>query len=63
MATMIPGTTSGDTMNELIALRPGNRPRTSAREAAVPSTVASSAVMSATRMLSNVAGTQPGRAK
>ena len=40
MATMIPGTTSGETMKELTALRPGKRPRTSASEAAVPRIVA-----------------------
>ena len=59
MATMIPGTTRGETMNELMALRPGNLPRTRASEAAVPSVVARIVVMMATRMLTKVAGTQP----
>ena len=57
------GTISGETMKELIAFLPGNLPRTSASEAAVPSTVARMETAMATRMLRKVAGTQPGRSR
>jgi len=52
IATMIPGTISGERMNALTSPLPANRPRTSATEAGVPSAVASTVTASPTQMLS-----------
>src|SRR5262245_33772660 len=63
MATMIEGMIRGETRNELIRLRPQKRPRTSASEARVPSTVARMAVIAPMRRLSSVASVQSRREK
>src|SRR5437868_2764829 len=63
IATIIPGTISGERINALTSLLPPNRPRTSATAAGVPSVVASTITASPTQRLSQAEESQSARVK